>query len=118
VASKDVAAELGLHEHTVAKWRRRFLKDRCEGRLDEARTRNRKSACGREPNLARRRGLKWLDNFGSLAGVAGPDKPSEQKALAPRVFHFRCIPAAEIQTKVPLSGTITLTTAIPVEAAK
>ena len=24
-ASKDVAAELGLHEHTVGKWRRRFL---------------------------------------------------------------------------------------------
>jgi transposase len=37
VASKDVAAELGLHEHTVGKWRRRFLKDRCEGLLDEAR---------------------------------------------------------------------------------
>ena len=31
LASKDVAAELGLHEHTVGKWRRRFLKDRCEG---------------------------------------------------------------------------------------
>ena len=25
LASKDVAAELGLHEHTVGKWRRRFL---------------------------------------------------------------------------------------------
>src|SRR6476660_2935718 len=37
LASKDVAAELGLHEHTVGKWRRRFLKDRCEGLLDEAR---------------------------------------------------------------------------------
>ena len=37
VASKDVAVELGLHEHTVGKWRRRFLKDRCEGLLDEAR---------------------------------------------------------------------------------
>jgi transposase len=37
VASKDVAAELGLHEHTVGKWRRRFLKGRCEGLLDEAR---------------------------------------------------------------------------------
>jgi transposase-like protein len=36
LASKDVAAELGLHEHTVGKWRRRFLKDRCEGLLDEA----------------------------------------------------------------------------------
>ena len=35
--SKDVAAELGLHEHTVGKWRRRFLKDRCDGLLDEAR---------------------------------------------------------------------------------
>lgn len=27
--------ELRLHEHTVGKWRRRFLKDRCEGLLDE-----------------------------------------------------------------------------------
>src|SRR4029434_6576349 len=35
--SKDVASELGLHEHTVGKWRRRFLKDRCDGLLDEAR---------------------------------------------------------------------------------
>ena len=35
--SKDVAAELGLHEHTVGKWRRRFLKDRCDRLLDEAR---------------------------------------------------------------------------------
>jgi transposase len=37
LASKDVAAQLGLHEHTVGKWRRRFLKDRCDGLLDEAR---------------------------------------------------------------------------------
>jgi transposase len=37
LASKDVAVELGLHEHTIGKWRRRFLKDRCEGLLDEAR---------------------------------------------------------------------------------
>ena len=35
--SKAVAAELGVHEHTVGKWRRRFLKDRCDGLLDEAR---------------------------------------------------------------------------------
>ena len=35
--SKSVAAELGLHEHTVGKRRRRFLKDRCDGQLDEAR---------------------------------------------------------------------------------
>src|SRR4030081_2497400 len=35
--SKSVAAELGLHEHTVGKWRRRFLKGRCDGLLDEAR---------------------------------------------------------------------------------
>jgi DNA-binding CsgD family transcriptional regulator len=34
--SKAVAAELGLNEHTVGKWRRRFLKDRCDGLLDEA----------------------------------------------------------------------------------
>ena len=37
LASKDVGAELGLHEHTVGKWRRRFLRDRCDGLLDEAR---------------------------------------------------------------------------------
>ena len=36
IASKEVAAELGLHEHTVGKWRRRFLKDRCDGLLDAA----------------------------------------------------------------------------------
>src|SRR3981081_3209797 len=35
--SKVVAIELGVHEHTVGKWRRRFLKDRIEGLLDEAR---------------------------------------------------------------------------------
>ena len=37
VPSKSVAGELGVHEHTVGKWRRRFLKDRIEGLLDEAR---------------------------------------------------------------------------------
>ena len=37
VPSKTVAIELGMHEHTVGKWRRRFLKDRIEGLLDEAR---------------------------------------------------------------------------------
>jgi transposase len=37
VPSKAVASELGVHEHTVGKWRRRFLKDRLEGLLDEAR---------------------------------------------------------------------------------
>jgi len=37
VPSKSVARELGVHEHTVGKWRRRFLKDRIEGLLDEAR---------------------------------------------------------------------------------
>ena len=37
VPSKSVANELGVHEHTVGKWRRRFLKDRVEGLLDEAR---------------------------------------------------------------------------------
>lgn len=35
--SKTVAIELGMHEHTVGKWRRRFLKGRIEGLLDEAR---------------------------------------------------------------------------------
>src|SRR5436853_7839796 len=37
LSSKEVAAALGLHEHTVGKWRRRFLRDRCDGLLDEAR---------------------------------------------------------------------------------
>jgi len=37
VPSKAVATELGVHEHTVGKWRRRFLKDRVEGLMDEAR---------------------------------------------------------------------------------
>ena len=29
--SKEVAERLGVHEHTVGKWRRRFVKDRIEG---------------------------------------------------------------------------------------
>jgi transposase len=37
IPSKVVAVELGVHEHTVGKWRRRFLRDRIEGLLDEAR---------------------------------------------------------------------------------
>jgi len=37
LASKAVAAELGVHEHTVGKWRRRFVKDRLDGLLDEPR---------------------------------------------------------------------------------
>lgn len=37
VPSKTVAAELGVHEHTVGKWRRRFLNYRVEGLMDEAR---------------------------------------------------------------------------------
>ena len=37
IPSKSVARELGVHEHTVGKWRRRFLKERIEGLLDEAR---------------------------------------------------------------------------------
>ena len=36
LSSKSVATELGLHEHAVGKWRRRFLRDRCDGLLDEA----------------------------------------------------------------------------------
>jgi transposase len=35
--SKVVASELGVHEHTVGKWRRRFLSHRIDGLLDEAR---------------------------------------------------------------------------------
>jgi putative transposase len=28
IQSKEVGARLGVHEHTVGKWRRRFVKDR------------------------------------------------------------------------------------------
>ena len=35
--SKKVGARLGAHEHTVGKWRRRFVKDRIEGLTDEYR---------------------------------------------------------------------------------
>ena len=34
---KDVAERLGLHEHTVGKWRRPFVKDRTLGLTDEYR---------------------------------------------------------------------------------
>ena len=37
LTNKAVAAELGLHEHTVGKWRRRFLKARIEGLSDAPR---------------------------------------------------------------------------------
>ena len=36
--NKAVAAELGVHEHTVGKWRRRFLRDRLDGLSDEPRS--------------------------------------------------------------------------------
>ncbi len=35
LSNKAVAAETGVHEHTVGKWRRRFVKDRIEGLSDE-----------------------------------------------------------------------------------
>jgi transposase len=38
IASKVVAAELGVHENTVGKWRRRFLQDRIEGLFDADRS--------------------------------------------------------------------------------
>src|SRR5437763_17196947 len=37
IPSKAVAAELGVHEHTVGKWRRGFLRDRVDVVLAEAR---------------------------------------------------------------------------------
>ena len=37
LGSKAIAAEFGVHEHTVGKWRRRFLRDRVDGLLDETR---------------------------------------------------------------------------------
>jgi transposase len=38
LASKEVASRLGVHEHTVCEWRRRFVKDRIEGLTDEPRS--------------------------------------------------------------------------------
>ena len=35
--SKEVACRMGVHEHTVGKWRRRFVRDRIEGLTDEYR---------------------------------------------------------------------------------
>jgi putative transposase len=35
--SKEVAERLGVHEHTVGKWRRRFVRDRIERLTDEYR---------------------------------------------------------------------------------
>ncbi len=37
LTSKAVAAEIGVHEHTVGKWRRRFVTDRIDGLMDEPR---------------------------------------------------------------------------------
>ena len=38
LTNKAVAAEVGVHEHTVGKWRRRFLKNRFEGLSDAPRS--------------------------------------------------------------------------------
>lgn len=40
----DVAEEVGVAEHTVGKWRRRFVRDRLEGLLDEPRTGTKRQA--------------------------------------------------------------------------
>ena len=37
LTSKAVAAELGVHEHSVGKWRRRFVSNRLDGLTDEPR---------------------------------------------------------------------------------
>ena len=37
LTNKAVAAEIGVHEHTVGKWRRRFLKERIDGLSDQPR---------------------------------------------------------------------------------
>ena len=37
LANKEVGAELGFHEHTVGKWRRRYQADRVDGLRDEPR---------------------------------------------------------------------------------
>ena len=48
--SEEVAERLDVHEHTVGKWRRRFVQDRIKGLTDEYR-----------PGLCFRRGISRLD---------------------------------------------------------
>jgi transposase len=43
--SKEVAERLGVHEHTVGKWRRRFAEDRLEGLTDEYRPGRPRKVC-------------------------------------------------------------------------
>ena len=46
LTNKAVALELGVHEHTVGKWRRRFLKERIDGLSDEPRPGRPRRSCG------------------------------------------------------------------------
>ena len=50
--SKEVAERLGMHEHTVGKWRRRFVQHGIEGLTDEYRAGRPPSCCciSRIPN--------------------------------------------------------------------
>ena len=77
LANKAVAAELGVHEHTVGKWRRRFLKDRIDGLSDEPRSgRPRTIGDDRVAEVVRRTlGTKPADathwSIRSMAGASG-----------------------------------------------
>ena len=66
LTNKAVAAELGVHEHTVGKWRRRFLKERIEGLSDEPRP-------GRQRTLTDDQVAKVVER--TLSGDAGGRHP-------------------------------------------
>ena len=77
LTNKAVAIELGVHEHTVGKWRRRFLKERIDGLSDEPRP-------GRPRTLTDREGGRGhRANAGDDAGRRDPlvapfDGPGER----------------------------------------
>src|SRR3981081_3657120 len=86
--SKDVAAELGLHEHTVGKWRRRFLKDRCDGLLDEARPGRPRTINDDQVAAVIERTLRTTPaeaspwSIGSMAGETGFSHPTIRRMWA------------------------------------
>ena len=85
LASKDVAAELGHHEHTIGKWRRRFLKDRCDGLLDEVRP-GRPRTIDRRPTRHTGRSVRWRQR---LAFLTPPSAGCGQRSACSRTVAKR-----------------------------